>query len=239
MVRPVLIAPARSGFTLIEVLVSAVLLATVSAGVATVMSACLGAWKAGQERAELAQQEEAVLDTARRDLRASFVGRAGYLVSRDDGDGRYYLELTTLSRRSQRLLFLAERGAAPGENVSDLAQVVYFTQPAEDGETFALYRQEMCPPEPEPRDEQTLDPESAQLLCGKAVSFALRFWDGQTQDWVTEWDVRAGGGGSQTSLPAAVEIVLTLRDGDRDRVSVARIPVSMGVSTVSTQGATQ
>ena len=154
----------ESGFTLIELLVSAVLLAAVSAGVAMVMSVCLSAWQAGQARSNYAQQAEAVLDTAGRDLRASFLGRQGYFVSRDDGNGRGYLELTTLSRRSQRLDYLAEAGQAPGENISDLTQVVYFTEPAEDGETFALYREEICPPQPEALDEQNLDPEAAQLL---------------------------------------------------------------------------
>jgi prepilin-type N-terminal cleavage/methylation domain-containing protein len=238
MVRPFFVAPAKSGFTLVEVLVSAVLLAAVSAGVATVMSVCLSAWRAGQERAEFTQREEAVLDTARRDLRASFIGRAGYFLSRDDGEGRYYLELTTLSRRSQRLLFLVEHGAAADENSADQAQVIYFTETAEEGETFSLYRQEICPPEPEPRDEQTLDVERAQLLCDDVVSFGLRFWDDHAADWATEWDARASGGG-QTSLPTAVEIVLTVRDGNRDRASVARIPVSMAVSAVSAQGATE
>ena len=231
----------ESGFTLIELLVSAVLLALVSAGVGTVMSVCLSAWKAGQARADFGQQAQAVLDTAGRDLRASFLGRQGYFVSRDDGDGRWYLELTTLSRRSQRLDYLAEIGEAPGENISDLTQVVYFAEPADDGETFALYREEICPPQPEALEEQNLDPEAAQLLCDRAVSFTLRFYDAKSAlDWVTEWDSRpTSGSTTQGSLPAAAEIVLTLRDGNRDRVSVARVPVSMGVSAVSSQGATQ
>jgi prepilin-type N-terminal cleavage/methylation domain-containing protein len=229
---------AKSGFTLIELLVSAVLLASVSAGVAMVMSVCLGAWKAGQARADVAQQAEAVLDTAGRDLRASFLGRQGFFVSRDDGDGRYYLELTTLSRRQQRLLYLGERGEAPGENISDQAQVIYFTQPSEDDATFALYRQEICPPQRQPLDEQGLDLEKAQLLCDKVVSFSLRFWDGQqTADWVTEWDTLTDSvAGGQASLPAAVEIALTLQDGDRERSCVARVPVSM---VDSAQGAAQ
>ena len=244
---------ARGGFTLIELLVSAVLLASISAGVATVMSVCLGAWKAGQARADLAQRSEVVLDTVGRDLRASFIGGRGFLVSRDDGDGRYYLELTTLSRRSQRLLYLAERGEAPGENISDMTQVIYFMQPAADGATFALYRQELCPPERQPLDEEGVDLDKAQLLCDNIVSFRLRFWDSQqAADWVSDWDSGAlapavtepgsGENAARSGLPAAAEVVLTLRDGERERVSLARIPVSMGVGasgTTTTQGAAQ
>lgn len=224
-----------SGFTLIELLVTVVLLASVSAGVATVMSVCLGAWKAGQERADLAQQAEAVLDTLERDLRAAFIGRQGFFVSYDDGDGGFYLELTTASRRAQRLEYLEERGETFSENVSDLAQVVYFTQPATDEETFELYRQETCPPGVEPTAEEDRDPEQAQLLCENAVSFRLRFWDAQQEsDWLSEWDTSADGGeGSSTSLPAAVEIVLTLRQTGRDHVFVARVPVNMGESIQS------
>jgi prepilin-type N-terminal cleavage/methylation domain-containing protein len=241
MVFAVPVMRGRTGFTLIELLISAMLLALVSAGVGTLMSVCLSAWQAGQARADFAQQAQAVLDTAGRDLRASFLGRQGYFVSRDDGDGLFYLELTTLSRRSQRLDYLAEIGQAPGENISDLTQVVYFTEPAEDGETFALYREEICPPQPEALDEQNLDPEAAQLLCDRAVSFALRFYDAKTAlDWVTEWDSRATSGSTtQGSLPAAAEIVLTLRDGNRDRVSIARVPITMGLGNVSIQGMTQ
>jgi len=231
----------RSGFTLIELVVSAVLLALLSAGVAMVISVCLGAWKAGQARAESAQQTEAVLGIVGRDLRAAFIGRRGFFVSRDDGGGRCYLELTTLSRRSQRLLYLAERGETPGENLSDLAQVVYFTEPSEDGQTFALYRQEICPPEPQPLDEQGMDMEKAQLLCDNAVSFALRFWDGQSAaDWLPEWSLLTGtsaGLSTQSALPGAAEIALTLKDSDRERSSLARVPVSMGY--VSTGGTAQ
>lgn len=219
-----------SGFTLIELLVTIVLLASVSAGVATVMSTCLGAWKAGQERGDLAQQAEAVLDTLQRDLRAAFIGRQGFFVSYDEGDGRFYLELTAASRRTERLQYLEERGEAFSENASDLAQVVYFTQPADDGETFELYRHETCPPGAEPTAEEDRDPEQAQLLCDNAVSFRLRFWDAQQQsDWLSEWDTTADSGeASNTSVPAAVEVVLTLRQGRRDHVSVARVPVNMG-----------
>jgi hypothetical protein len=217
-------------------LISAVLLALVSAGVATVMSVCLSAWKAGQARADFAQQVEAVLDSAARDLRASFLGRQGYFIARDDGDGRYYLELTTLSRRSQRLVYLAEHGQVPDENISDQAQVVYFTQPSQDGATFALYRQEICPPRAQALDGQELDKEQAQLLCDQAVSFTLAFWNGTAAEWETEWDSRpASGSTTEGSLPAAVEIMLTLRDGNRDRVSVARVPVSMGTPTQAAQ----
>jgi prepilin-type N-terminal cleavage/methylation domain-containing protein len=221
----------RSGFTLIELLVSAVILATISAGMATVISVCLEAWRAAQARADVAQQSDVMLDAVGRDLRASFMGRQGFFVSRDDGDGRYYLELTTASRRLSRLLYLMERGAAPEENASDLAQVVYFTEPAggasraADGETFALYRQEICPPQRQPLDGQDLDPEKAQLLDDQAVSFRLRFWDGQAAEWVSEWNTTDSGG--QARLPDAAEIVLILRDRNRERVSVARVPLSM------------
>jgi prepilin-type N-terminal cleavage/methylation domain-containing protein len=223
---------AASGFTLIELLVTAVLLASVSAGVATVMSVCLAAWKAGQARADLSQQAGATLDILARDMRAAFIGRQGFLVSYDEGDGFYHLELTTASRRSLRLLYLAERGETPTENMSDLAQVVYFTLPAADGETFALYRQEICPPAAEPTVEEDLDPEQAQLLSDEVVAFRLRFWDAQQEaDWLPEWDTTAE---STTALPAAVEIVLALRDGDRNHVFVERVPVNMGENTQST-----
>ncbi len=222
---------ARHGFTLIELLISAVLLASVSAGVALVMSTCLGAWRAGQARTDLAQQAEALLDTVGRDLRASRIGRRGFFVSGDEGDGRYYLELTTLSRRSQRLLYLAERGEGSGENVSDLAHVVYFTEPAADGATFALYRQEICPPQGEPLAEQARDPEKAQLLCEGVSRFGLRFWDGgQQSDWLSEWDSQAS-----RSLPAAAEVALVLSEagasaGRRQQACLTRVAICMGES---------
>jgi len=222
---------ARSGFTLVELLISAVLLALVSAGVATVMSTCLGAWRAGQARADLAQQAEAVLDTVGRDLRASFIGRRGFFVSGDEGDGQWYLELTTLSRRMMRLLYLAERGETPGENMSDLAQVVYYAEPAGDGATFALYREEICPPGREPLAEEARDPEKAQLLCDGVASFRLRFWDGQDQaDWLSEWDSLAAGDSGGGSVPAAVEIALVLRQDGREQTCVTRVPVCLGES---------
>lgn len=222
---------ARPGFTLVELLVSAVLLALVSAGVAMVMSTCLGAWRAGQARTDLAQEAEAVLDTVGRDLRASFIGRQGFFVSADEGDGRSYLELTTLSRRMLRLVYLAQQAEAPGENLSDLAHVVYFTQPAADGATFTLYRQEMCPPEAEPLVQEARDPEEAELLCDGVVSFRLRFWDGQEQEWLSEWDSLAVDEGGRGYLPAAVEIALVVREGGgREQACVTRVPVNMAES---------
>lgn len=214
-----------NGFTLVELLVSATLLALVSASVTGVMSVCLSAWRAGQERSDLAQEAEAVLDTVGQDLRAAFIGRRGFFIADAAGN----LELTTLSRRMDRVLYL---GTESGENASDLAQAIYFTQARADDDTLVLYRREICPPEREPLGETALDAESAQMLCAGVVSFSLRFWDGQ--EWVTEWDAPGASTAevAGTPLPGAAEIVLALREGRRQQVCVTRVPICMSAATV-------
>jgi prepilin-type N-terminal cleavage/methylation domain-containing protein len=227
----------RGGFTLIEVLVTTVLLAAVSAAVATLLGASLRVWGAGQDRADELQTTAAVLDTVTRDLRGGFLGRQGYCIARDGGDGVFYLELTTLAPRSERLRYLVDRGEETTANLADWAQVIYFTEPADDGETFALYRQEVCPPSPEPLNGEDLDPEQAQLLCDHATAFALRFWDATAQDWVSAWDTAAEGT-TTTGLPAAAEVTIGLRQRTRDRTALARVPMTMGVIATATTTAT-
>lgn len=239
----------RSGFTLIELLVSAVLMALVSAGVATVMSAGLGVWAAGQDRAGLSQATEAVTDTVARDLRNAFregtaatSAAAGWFLvaNSDDGDGRSYMELTTLSRRTQRLAYLAAHDASATENMSDQAHVIYFLVPAADGETYELHRQEICPPGSEigsstpglPLNEEDRETGATTLLCDGVVSFGLRFWDGQQQDdWVTTWDSITAGSTTSGSLPVAAEIELVMREGRRQHSCFTRVPIRMGQSS--------
>jgi hypothetical protein len=208
-------------------LVGAVLLALVAAGVAMVLSTCLGAWRAGEDRAALMQQAEAITDLLSQDLRASFLGRRGFFVSADEGDGTYSAEFTTVSRRLLRLLYLAEREATPSQNLSDLAQVIYFTEPAETEGAYTLYRCEICPPESEPLGEDGRDPEEAQRLSDQVTSFQLRFLEsGEEASWLEEWDSAEG----EASLPAVVEIAFTLSDGRRTFNALTRVPVVMAES---------
>lgn len=217
---------AAGGFTLVELLVSALLLALVSAGVAIIMSTCLSAWRAGQERDALSQEANAILDTISQDVRSAFTGRKGFLVAAEEQAGVFALDCTTLSRRMQRLLYLSESGEPANENMSDLAQVAYFAEPAGEEGAFALYRQEICPPLPEPLAEEDRDPEQAQLLSKTVAALTLRFCDGQ--DWLDQWDTTESEG--TASLPAAVEISLTLIQGAREQNYVARVPLFMGES---------
>jgi prepilin-type N-terminal cleavage/methylation domain-containing protein len=212
---------ARAGFTLIELLVSAVLLASVTAGVTMVLSTSLNAWRAGQERDGFSQQAQAILDTITRDVQASFLGRKGFLVSSEEEQDRYALDCTTLSRRMLRLLYASEKEEPLGENLSDHAQVVYFTQAGENEGTFALYRQEVCPPTSQPLQQEERDTQKAQLLSDRVASFKLRCYDGQ--DWLDAWDSLAEQG--QRSLPAAIEIALTLVEGERKQAYITRVRV--------------
>jgi len=227
---------ANTGFTLIELLVSAVLLATISAGVATVMSTSLNVWRAGQEREGFSQQAEAILDMVARDVQAAFLGRKGFFVCSEEEPERYALDCTALSRRLLRILYAAEKEAPLDENLSDHAQVVYFTQVGQDETTFALYRQELCPPTTQPLQEEERDTQKAQLLSDKVASFRLRCYDGQ--DWQDGWDSQTGSlsATQQGVLPAVVEISLTLVEGQRKQAYVTRIAVMMS-QTVGTGAA--
>jgi len=219
----------RRGFTLVELMVSAVILALVTAGVATVMSTCLSAWRAGQARSDLAQEADAIVDTLARDLRGSFLGSRGFFVSDYGTDQGRALDFTTLSRRTLRLLYLIEDDAAPAENLSDLAQVVYFTQAADQEDAFALYRWEICPPWSEPLLEEERDPEQAQLLSDRVASLDFRFHDAEDPtEPVDDWEALASSdGGGQAALPVAVEISLALSDNGRRLYRVTRVSLAM------------
>lgn len=218
-----------SGFTLVELLVSIALLASVAGGVAVVMSTSLNSWRAGEAQADLSHEAEAILDILAQDLRASFAGRRGFFTSSAESDQECYLEFTTLSRRMLRLLHLLELDQPPAENLSDLAHVIYCAQPADTEDLLALYRREICPPLKEPLTHEEWSAEEAQLLSNRVASLRLRFYDSQdAADWLEEWDYVAGGEQSASaSLPAAVEIWLALSDGQRRLNWVTRVPVMM------------
>lgn len=223
-----------SGFTLIELLISTVLLAAISSGMAMVISTCLNAWRSGQSQAELAQEAEAIVEVLTQDLRASYFGGQGFFVTGVDEE-QQYADFTTLSRRDDRLFYLASQAAPLRENRSDLAQVVYFTAPAGDGSAYALYRQEICPPTGQPLELRDPAQEGTQLLSDRVASLGFRFWQ-PGQQWVEEWQALAADSTTQEhALPPAVEVSLTLADGSRRYRCLTRVSLVMANGPAASQ----
>lgn len=207
--------PPRSGFTLIEVL-GAILLTSV------VLTVAVGFF------INLSDSSTRAVESMRDKLRATTVleriardlSGATLLARAQDTDPLAHPWYFTASSQhafagSDTLRFISrsQRPKVSAYHASDLAQIAYFTAPAEDG-TYTLYRwsapslplsYDPVPPGPD-------DPRSFVLAEGLS-NFIVRFRNGEGE-WLDEWDstqlVDSG------ALPIAVEVSVSIAPENAD-----------------------
>ncbi len=195
----------RGGFTLIEVL-AGVFLTTI------VITAAVGFYvnlsSAARRATDMMREDlhgSAVLDRIGRDLES-----ASLLVKKPEEDPLahpwYFVADSQQSfSGSDRVKFISrsQKPRASLSHGSDLAQVVYFTEPQEDG-TLTLFRW-LSPGLPirYPVDYPDSDDAGAFVLAEGVSTFEMRFL-GESGEWVDEWDSTQLV--DSTQLPVAAEL---------------------------------
>lgn len=185
----------RSGFTLVEVILSLLLTSLILAALYGCYAAGIRAWRAGMVRADLSQNARVVLDTMTRDLEAAFLSPNGFgtrFVGRnivDEELGRDLDELTFIAINNDP--YLGVNGQ------SDLQEIQYYIDT--DPETPALWLVRRADPTP---DNDPFTGGRSSLLGVRVISLDFRYLGGR-DNWAYEWD-------SDSRIPRAVRITLTV-----------------------------
>jgi len=204
-------APRRAaprGFTLIEVLIAAGLLAMIGA---SVFGSFRQAWAQKEQvgaRDERYAQARAALDRISTDIASAFLS--------EHFDRRRFQQRPTLfvgkdNGREDELLFsaLTAERQERDQKTGDQQMLKYFVDDVPNARppVRALFR----------RSRPIIDEESErrglrQVLCEHVKQLQLQYWDGQRSEWVDEWD--AARSEHAGVLPERVRIELTLEEPD-------------------------
>jgi len=191
----------EAGFTLIEVLVSLVMMGIIVAAVIGTLWTGMGSWERGVAVSDTLQQDRALLERLHMELKSSFhehrPGRSG-LVS-EEGKG---------SRTDEEgLIFVTSAGSWPG-----LSVVRYRTGESSEGDE-GLLRAEMPLPLELDFDEIVDELDELELLVLPGISdVQISYFDGE--DWVDEWDPE----GVEEDIPAAVRLDFKEEKNDVERL---------------------
>jgi general secretion pathway protein J len=197
---------ARSGFTLVEVLIAMAITAVVGAMALGAFSRSAAARQSVEEQDERIGGATAALTRMSRELSSAFVSehfdRARYrdrptvFKGRDGGD-RDSLLFTTMAH---------VRGIRDAKE-SDQSVVEYLVDadPEFPGQ-YALFRREKIRIDDEP-DRGGVK----SLLLHHVKGFDVEYWDWQKQEWVRDWSTAPG---DRTLLPPRVKIKLTMTMAD-------------------------
>lgn len=224
---------ACKGFTLIEVLVTLVLLVIV-------IGAVYGAFRSGnrsaalvEESADLQQTARAILSRMDSELSSIYIrkGQSTNILrgdnSEDDGGPMYFdkIEFTTVSHTP-----LSKTGPK-----SDVCKVSYSAEYDKQNKPIGFFLVEDFTPGLN-IDEDKTDPDKVFQLSNLVVGMDCTYLDAETEEWVDQWIDRS-------DLPQAVRIELILKAPKKDAkpvtiASTTNLPLRNIESANTTGGST-
>lgn len=203
---------ARSlGFTLIEVLVSVVMLGIIASAVLGTLWTSLQSWEKGIQVAEDLQTKRALLERVSSELKSTLhevkSGRSR-VAGESHGSG---------ARSEDVLLFVSSMGGWPGRVV-----IQYRVGKAEGEREPGLLRSEVLLPGKIDWEkvEKALKKEERLFVPG-IVGMNVQYYDGE--QWQEEWDPE----GAKANVPKAVRLVFNEEGADGDEKPFPEILVSL------------
>lgn len=203
MIRP---RSARSGMSLLEVMVSIVIILIMSISTFAVISSTIDARDLLAERDESTRSARVTLSRLRRELQLSFLTThtqaintyETVFVGTDDNPDRLYF--STLSH--QRLY--------RDSRESDQAEITVWTEASpERGEGYILYHRESPRVDEEPAQGGVIYP-----IATNVRTFNVRYLDPRSGEWVDEWDSRSVDQANR--LPRAIQLGVVLVSKETD-----------------------
>ena len=195
----------RSGFTLIEVIVSLVLVAGIAAFTFSSLRSTF-AMRDFMERQDATDRSARVaLQKIERELRLAFLTKNTAAVN------TYYPVFVGKNNGDADMLWFAtfaHRRMYHGTPEGDQAEITIWTDDSDDGDTKILYHRESARIDEDPDSGGTILP-----LANGVVKFDLDFLDSTTGDWSEEW---SSTGNELNKLPRAVQILLVIQGPDPD-----------------------
>ncbi len=195
----------RRGFTLLEVVVSLVLLVGIAAFTFGALRGTFEMRDFMEKEDETDRSARVALNKIERELRMAFLTRSTQAVNtyRPVFVGKNNGELDTLWFAT-----FAHRRMYYGTPEGDQAEITIWGDDSDDGKTQILYHRESARIDEDPDSDGTILP-----LASSVVKFDLDFMSSATGEWAEEWDSTGSDSGK---LPRAVQILLVLLGPDPD-----------------------
>jgi type II secretion system protein J len=194
----------RRGFTLIEVIVSLVLVAGIAAFTFTSLRSSFAMRDYMEKQDATDRSARVALQKIERELRLAFLTKNTTAVN------TYKTVFVGKNNGDLDALFFAtfaHRQMYHGTPEGDQAEITIWADEGPDG-TNVLYHRESGRIDEDPDSDGTILP-----LASGVKTFDLDFLNSTTGDWSEEWDST---GNEQNKLPRAVEILLVLEGPDPD-----------------------
>jgi general secretion pathway protein J len=188
---------ARRGLTLVEVMVAIAIMLITTVLSTAVIANSLELRQILEDRDATTRAARVAMSTLSRDVELAYLTRTPgtwyqtVFVGLDGSTDALYL-----TTRSHQRLYRDSRE-------SDQAEITIWAEPSRDARGYTLYRRESAPVDERPDEGGAVYP-----IAHGVRSFELRYLDGQTDEWRTEWDTR--GVDTPNRLPRAVQIGLVL-----------------------------
>lgn len=194
----------RSGFTLVEVLVSLGLLAIIGTVAFMSIASATNAQVVLEVEDATNQAARVAMSTVRQDLMMA------YLTSNTSAVNTYRTLFVGQNGDPDRLWFasLSHHRKVRDSREADQTEITYWLED-DPGGTSVLLRREAPRIDQEPEKDGVIYP-----LAYRVRSFNLRYLNSDTAEWVEEWDTT--GADHPNTLPRAVQVMLVLLQPDAD-----------------------
>lgn len=196
---------ARSGFTLIEVIVALAIMVVIGVLAFSTLAGAVEMRETLEQTDKTARSARIALDRLSRELQLSF-------LSANFNPNTYQTVFVGRREGSDSVLWFAStahRRAYHNSRESDQAEITVWTDSEEEGEGMVLFHRETG------RIDQLPDEGGAIMpLARNVTQFQLAFLDNRTAEWVEEWD--STGADTPNMLPRAVQILLAIAEPDLD-----------------------
>ena len=195
------------GFTLIEIMVSAAIVAMVSVMVFASMKHTFQAKSAIEAQAGRYRTVRLALERMARELSMAYVSQNEDTSQQERRT--FFIGKKHTDYDEVRFSYFGHQRLYQDAKESDTAQIIYFTAPDRDDtrKTNLLRR--------ETRRLSNLKPEDApgetDIVCDDIVKLQLSYWDARDKQWRDEW-ITTSADGQPDRLPSRVKITLVVHD---------------------------
>ena len=201
---------------LIEVMVALLLILIMSMASFAILQDSIDTREVLSERDEVTRSSRVVLGRIRRELTLA------YLTKHVEAINTYETLFVGTDDNPDRLIFdtLSHQRIYRDSRECDQTEVTWWTEDADKGAGYTLFHREGPRIDEEPDKDGVIYP-----LAYHVRSFDLRYLDGNTNEWVPQWDTRTVDQANR--LPRAVQVgfVLILEESDGNRKHTVDVPL--------------
>jgi general secretion pathway protein J len=206
----------RAGMALIEVMIAVLLILIMSMASFAILQDSIDTREMLSERDEVTRASRVVLGKIRRELTLA------YLTKNLEAINTYETVFVGTDDNPDRIIFdtLSHQRIYRDSRECDQTEVTWWTEDAEEGPGYTLFHREGPRIDEEPDKDGVIYP-----LAYNVRTFDLRYLDGNTNEWVAQWDTRTVDQANRLPRAVQVGIVLILEEKDGRSTHTVEVPI--------------